>query len=276
MPNKTSQDIQISIITVGMNHLKFLKPYLHSLYIQNLPNCNFELIYVDNCSEDGSVAYIQQNFPSVKIIENTEKLGFGDNNNKGAVVAQGKYIAIVNPDIEILENSLDNLYHFAESLTYDAIIAPKLLNKDTSFQYSVRRFMTLGVFIMRAATRGNDNTKNRVVQNYLFNDIEKDKTQPIDWAIGASLFMSNNLFKKLKGFDTDYFLYFEDVDLCLRSWKIGTPVIYFPKSQMIHNHLRASSKLGKKAMMHFKSLLTFFFKHGILIKSKSKEMKLDL
>lgn len=276
MPNKTSQDIQISIITVGMNHLKFLKPYLHSLYIENLPNCNFELIYVDNCSEDGSVAYIQQNFPSVKIIENTEKLGFGDNNNKGAVVAQGKYIAIVNPDIEILENSLDNLYHFAESLTYDAIIAPKLLNKDTSFQYSVRRFMTLGVFIMRAATRGNDNTKNRVVQNYLFNDIEKDKTQPIDWAIGASLFMSNNLFKKLKGFDTDYFLYFEDVDLCLRSWKIGTPVIYFPKSQMIHNHLRASSKLGKKAMMHFKSLLTFFFKHGILIKSKSKEMKLDL
>lgn len=269
------QKIDVSIITVGMNHLNYLKPYLHSLFVENPPKCNFELIYVDNCSKDGSVEYIQKNYSQVRIIENTDLLGFGENNNKGAYHAKGKYIAIINPDIEILPDSLDQLYQFAESLKNDAIIAPKLINKDGSFQYSVRRFMTLGVFVTRAFTKGNDNSKNKIIQNYLFNDIEKDKVQTIDWAIGASLFLSNKLFKKLKGFDTDYFLYFEDVDLCLRCWKIGSQVIYFPKSQMIHNHLRASAKLGKKTVMHLKSLITFFFKQGFFVRSRSKTASLE-
>jgi N-acetylglucosaminyl-diphospho-decaprenol L-rhamnosyltransferase len=266
--NSPQQRCQVSIVTVGMNHLKYLKPYLNSLFNQNTPQCIFELIYVDNCSTDGSVEFVKSNYPSVKVVANSKPLGFGENNNIGVSFATGKYVAIINPDIEILPNSVDNLYKYAESIDFSAIIAPKLLNKDGSFQQSVRRYMTLKVFIMRAITRGNDGSHYKSIQSYLFNDIDKEKTQYIDWAIGASLFMKTDLFKTLGGFDTDYFLYFEDVDLCVRSWNAGSPVIYYPKSEMIHNHLRASAKLSKKTIFHFKSMLTFFAKHGISIKSK--------
>ena len=76
-------------------------------------------------------------------------------------------------------------------------------------------------------------------------------------------FMKRELYAELGGFDTDYFLYMEDEDICLRSWKLRRPVVYLPTAQMIHNHLRASSKIGKKMFIHMKSMMTFFRKHGL-------------
>ena len=103
------------------------------------------------------------------------------------------------------------------------------------------------------------------MRQYLCKDIDIDKVQPINWAVGAALFISSKLYRELGGFDLDYFLYMEDEDLALRVWKSGQPVIYVPSSHMVHNHLRASSHLGKKAWIHFKSLMTFFRKHGFHI-----------
>ena len=102
--------IQISIITVGMNHISYLKPLLASVYGDNRLKTPFEMIYVDNCSTDGSVDFIRTNYPQVKIIANTKPLGFGENNNKGVFASTGKYIAIINPDIVVHPGSLDNLF----------------------------------------------------------------------------------------------------------------------------------------------------------------------
>ena len=74
--------IDISIITVGMNHLLYLKVLLRSLYKENIPQVSIEMIYVDNCSSGGTVEYIRQNYPQVRIVENQKPLGFGENNNK--------------------------------------------------------------------------------------------------------------------------------------------------------------------------------------------------
>ena len=148
--------IQISIITVGMNHLSYLKPLLASIYGENEPKTPFEMIYVDNCSTDGSVEYIRANYPQVKVIVNTEPLGFGENNNKGVFASTGKYIAIINPDIVMHSGSLDRLFNFAESHPDVGIIVPKLLNPDGTFQYSVRGFISLSILLARIRTKGND------------------------------------------------------------------------------------------------------------------------
>ncbi|WP_312761394.1 glycosyltransferase family 2 protein [Epilithonimonas sp.] len=270
------KNIEVSIITVGMNHLHYLKSFLDSLYNLNLPKVSFETIYVDNCSTDGSVDFIKKNYPSVKIIENKNVLGFGENNNKGAEVAVGKYIAIMNPDLVFLKDSIDNLYNYSETLGFDSVVAPKLLNPDGTIQNSVRGFITPWVFVARLMTGGNDNTKNKIVQNYLCENMDVDKPQFIDWSIGAALFFKAHLYKKLNGFDPAYFLYMEDVDVCLRVWKLNSAVVYYPKSEIIHNHLRASRKVGKKMFMHFKSLLLFFSKNGIFIKSKKNNSAYSL
>ena len=93
---------KISIITVGMNHSKYLKDLLPSIFPNYPPPTtvegDIEMIYVDNCSDDDSVEYIKKNYPQVTIIKNEKALGFGENNNKGVMAAHGKYIAIINPD----------------------------------------------------------------------------------------------------------------------------------------------------------------------------------
>ena len=156
--------IQISIITVGMNHLSYLKPLLASIYGENEPKTPFEMIYVDNCSTDGSVEYIRANYPQVKVIVNTEPLGFGENNNKGVFASTGKYIAIINPDIVMHSGSLDRLFNFAESHPDVGIIVPKLLNPDGTFQYSVRGFISLSILLARIRTKGNDKATERQIK----------------------------------------------------------------------------------------------------------------
>lgn len=259
-------NIGISIVTVGMNHLSYIKELYRSLYNENTkPRTSFEAIYVDNCSSDGSVEFLQKNYPMVTIIKNKVPYGFGKNNNIGVESANGKYIAIINPDIRIKANSLDELYNFMEAHPKVGMTVPKLYNVDGSHQYSIRGFITPSIFISRILTHGKDSANNAKMKRYLCKDIDIDKVQPVNWAVGAALFISNKLYRELGGFDLDYFLYMEDEDLALRVWKSGHPVIYVPSSHMVHNHLRASSHIGKKAWIHFKSLLTFFKKHGFQI-----------
>lgn len=263
----------VSIITVGMNHLSFLKDFLYSLYKNNTPKVSFEMIYVDNCSTDGSVEFIKTNYPSVKIIQNVEPLGFGENNNKGVMASVGDHIAIINPDIVLKDNCIDKICNKLNQTCGHVIYAPQLLNPDGSIQYSVRSFITLRLFLRRLLSRGNDNNISNEMVQYLCKDIDVSKTQTVDWAMGAALFMNRETYAKLGGFDQRYFLYMEDEDMCLRAWKMNIPVIYYPEAKMIHNHLRGSSKLGKKTLMHFKSLFTFFWRHGISVKSPKAEFE---
>lgn len=263
---------KISIITVGMNHLKYIRDLYMSVYQQFPPRkdpdavpdlCEWEVIYVDNCSTDGTVEFIEKHYPEVKVIKNKEKLGFGENNNKGVLAAHGEYIAIINPDIILQKDSLDILYEYARSHPEAGVIVPQLLNPDGSLQRSVRRYIDLKSLVARGMTKGNDDSENAKINKYLCKDIDYGKTQEIDWAIGAAMFMKRELYAELGGFDTDYFLYMEDEDLCLRSWKMKRPVVYCPEAKMIHNHLRASSKIGRKMFIHINSMLTFFRKHGL-------------
>lgn len=257
---------KISIITVGMNHLTFLQELLPSIYT-NIHSDKFqefiEMIYVDNCSKDGTIEYIQKYFPQVKILQNKKTLGFGENNNRGVLAAHGEYIAIINPDIILYSGSLEKLYNYAITNPQIGIIVPQLLNPNGSIQYSVRRFISFGKLLARTITKGRDSTNNSTVSSYLCKNMDYNITQEVDWAIGAAMFMKRELYAELGGFDTDYFLYMEDEDVCLRSWKINRPVIYYPEVKMIHNHLRASSHIGKKMFIHIRSMMTFFRKHGL-------------
>jgi GT2 family glycosyltransferase len=260
------QNVAVSIITVGMNHLKYLREFLPSVF--STISYSFEMIYVDNCSTDGSCEYIKEHFPQVLIIENKTPKGFGANNNIGVRKASGKYIAIINPDIILEQNSLKLLLTFMENNPSVGIAVPQLLNPNYSIQSSVRRFITLEMLLWRFITRGDDAKMNKANSHYLYKDLDVSKIQPIDWAIGAAMVLAREFYEELEGFDEDYFLYMEDEDLCLRSWKRNKAVVYIPDSKMIHNHLRGSLKIGKKMFYHFKSMFLFFRKHGFFLKRK--------
>lgn len=260
--------MKISIITVGMNHLKYIKELYRTLLIDYRPKCEMECIYVDNCSTDGSVLWLQNTYPEVKIIQNDSPLGFGENNNKGVAKASGEYVAIINPDIEFFDNVIDRIVAWMdENKGKYGIIGPKLLNPDRSVQYSARTFITAKTFFFRLLSKGDDDASNSKVADYLCRKLDMGKIQPVNWIMGAAMFATREFYNALDGFDEDYFLYMEDEDLCLRAWKAGKPVIFAGNMAVVHNHLRGSKKIGKKMMKHFQSLFTFFRKHGLNVKN---------
>mgnify|MGYP000885481229 CR=1 FL=1 len=167
----------------------------------------------------------------------------------------------------------ETLYEYVEKHPIIGITVPKLLNPDGTVQYSVRSFITLKVLFSRFLSKGNDQTTSKIVNKYLCKNMDTTKIQPVDWAIGAALFMRRDFYAFLGGFDQNYFLYMEDEDICLRSWKCNRPVIYFPESIMTHNHLRGSSKIGRKALLHLQSMFVFFKKHGCSIGSFCSKMQ---
>ena len=206
---------EISIITVGMNHLSYVKEMLASLYSVGSPSVSFEVIFVDNCSTDGTADYIRNNYPTIKLIENQKKYGFARNNNIGAKHAIGNYILILNPDIILTQGAIDKLYNYAIKHPSCGIVAPKLQNRDCSLQYSARRFPSIKILLNRALTKGNDKSGNKNVQTYLLKNLPMDTPTEVDWCMGAAFLISHTFYNELKGFDEKFFLYVEDMDICL-------------------------------------------------------------
>jgi len=246
-----------------MNHKKYLQALYGSLFGEGLPEADLEAVYVDNCSTDGSIEWLRENYPQVKTIENAEHLGFGENNNKGVMASRGEYIGIVNPDIVLRYGSINSIMNKAKEMNWGGVICPQLLNPDGTVQYSVRKFVTLKMMLCRWMSWENDESNNSSIREYLCKDIDSTKTQEVDWAMGAAMFMSRDTYAQLGGFDQRYFLYMEDEDLCMRAWKQGIPVIYHPEAQMVHNHLRGSTHLSKKTLYHLKSFFTYLRRHGL-------------
>lgn len=263
-------NIKLSIITVGMNHRKYIEVLYGTLYGDCRPELDFETIYVDNCSSDDSVSFLSLHYPQVKVIKNMKPLGFGENNNKGVEVASGEYIALLNPDIILMKGSIETIISRAKTINRKEIIVPQLLNLDGTVQNSVRGFVTFRTILSRWFTWENDNTSNTRVRKYLCKDLDNTKEQEIDWAIGAAMFMSRETYVSLNGFDQRYFLYMEDEDLCLRAWEQNIPVIYYPKAKLIHHHLRGSAHISMRTLQHLRSLAVFFYLHGFNIKRVKK------
>ncbi len=253
----------ISIVTVTMNHLHQVKDLLQSIYKEDNTSLKVEVIIVDNCSSDGTFEFIKENYPDVKLIRNSKPYGFAKNNNIGVKHATGEYIGIINPDIILLPNSLDVLVKRLKEQQNVAMVCPRLLNTDGTIQFSIRKFVTPKILLGRLLTFGKDNASSKKVKEYLMSDANLSEEQSIDWAIGAAYVISKKKYIELKGFDENFFLYVEDVDLCKRIHDLEYDIKYIPESKMIHAHNRSSRGITKATYRHFKSMFYYFRKHKL-------------
>jgi len=257
--------MKLSIVIVNMNHLNKLKNLFISLYGAGQPSCSHEIILIDNCSTDGSVEYIEALYPEAIIQRNTHIQGFATNNNQGVRLASGEYIFICNPDVIVLPGAVDSLLSYYEQRSEVGILCPQLLNSDMTHQASVRRFHNLQVLVSRAFSRTKDTSENPIVRRYLMLDFDRNQIQPIDWALGAAMLLHRTVYETLKGFDEKFFLYVEDVDLCLRCWQAGYEVVYYPDAICIHDHQKGSARgINRMVWYHLKSMVYFFYKHQLL------------
>ena len=226
--------MDLSIIIVNYHHSHILGDCLESVY-RTIEKIQFEIILVDNSSTDGGLESILKNYPVIRFIKNSENAGFARANNQGAKIASGDFLLFINPDTIVIEDAIESMLDYIRSDSSIGILGPKVLNSDQTVQYSCRKFPTIwsGLFNRYSlATRLFPN--NRYSRDYLMLDYDHNSIRSVDWVSGCCMMMSKSTFKKANGFDENYFLFIEDVDLCQVIKKKGLRVVYFPNAKIFH------------------------------------------
>jgi GT2 family glycosyltransferase len=226
--------MDLSIIIVNYNVKEFLQNLLHSIN-KAAQNISHEVIIVDNGSDDGSVELIQQNFPEVKLIINKENLGFGRANNIAMKQAEGEYFLLLNPDTLLSEDTLQEMMSFLKNHAEAGIAGCKILNPDGTLQLACRRSFP-GPWTSFCKVMGLSNLfpRSKIFAKYNLTYLDENQTYEVDAISGSFMMMKREAYEKTGGFDEDFFMYGEDLDLCYRIQKEGYKVFYVHSAQIIH------------------------------------------
>lgn len=258
--------MDLSIIVLNYKQKGLVKNCLKNILSLNL-KLNYEIIVVDNNSEDNCLEMVKNDFPAVKTIASKKNLGYAGGNNLGIKEAKGKYVLILNPDITVLQGSIEGMYQFMENNLLCALCGPKLLNPDKSIQPSCFRFPKLYTPILRRTFLGKFDFARKELNNYLMLDVKKDRIVDADWLIGASVMVRRDAIEKTGLMDERYVFYFEDVDWCRRFKSAGYKIYYLPEMEMIHFHQRLSAQrsglkslFDKPTRIHIMSAIKYFWK----------------
>ncbi|MEZ4747634.1 MAG: glycosyltransferase family 2 protein [Calditrichia bacterium] len=246
--------IDISIIIVNWNTKSFLLQCLASIQ-DDLKNYQHEIFVVDNASTDGSVCAVKNRYPQVKVLELSENHGFSYANNIALQQCRGKYVCLMNPDIQLIEPIFPNLFEWMENHPETGICAPRVLNADNATQKSIRKFPNNVNIFARAI--GLD----RFFQKTMFYNMHHAQT--VDIIHGCFWLIRHTAIKIVGGLDERFFLYAEDLDWCKRFHTAGYVLMYLPYVRIIHYGGAASrSAPTKYFLQQFRSSLLYLQKHG--------------
>lgn len=224
----------ISVLIVNYNVKDYLLQCLRSLY-RSEGDVSFEIVVVDNASNDGSVDDLQNVFPDVKWVALDENIGFGRGNNAGLAHCTGRYVLFLNPDTIVAPDTFVAMVNYLDHHPDVGIAGCKVLNPDGTFQLACRRGLPTPwasfckLFGLQALF-----PSVKVFSGYNLTYRSIDETYPVDALIGAFMIAPMSIIRDVGGFDPAFFMYGEDVDLCYRIQKTGKKVMYVPTTTIIH------------------------------------------
>jgi len=226
--------LDLSIIIVNYNVKEFLQNLLHSIDKAS-QNLSGEIIVVDNASDDGSVELLKSKFPSVKLIENKTNLGFGKANNQALKIAKGKYLLLINPDAVVSEDTFTKMIKFLEEQKDVGLAGCKILNPDGSLQLACRRsFPGPWTSFCKVTGLSNIFPNSKMFARYNLTYLDENQTYEVDAISGSFMMLKRKVYEEVGGFDEQFFMYGEDLDLCYRIQKAGYKVFYVHTTQVIH------------------------------------------
>ncbi|MDR0660903.1 MAG: glycosyltransferase family 2 protein [Prevotellaceae bacterium] len=237
-----SKNIDVSIIIVSYNTCQLTRECIRSVY-ERTTDISFELIVVDNASADNSAEAIKKEFPNVVVIESVENLGFGKANNIGAEQTTGKYLFLLNSDTILLNNAVKILADFLDDNPTVGICGGNLFDENKSPAHSYFSYLPSIKWELNDLTGGLLG-KLLYRKNTQFN--HSDRPRKVGYITGADLMIRTSLFKKLNGFDPDFFMYFEETELTYRVKKMGYGVYSVPRAEITHLEGKSPSPSERK------------------------------
>jgi GT2 family glycosyltransferase len=210
----------ISIVIVNYNGLHFLKPCLDSIYNQTY--LDLEIIIVDNASTDGSQTYLKEYYPDVRLVTNPINRGFAGGANDGICLSSGEFVFMLNTDTVLPLNTLENLMNVVFSRPSYGMYGTKML-------YPNGNINSTGICISLSGAAWDRGMGDPDKGQY---DQEEEILGPCG---GAALYRRDLLFQ-VGGFDEDFFLFMEDVDIAIRIQQLGYRCLYVPNAVVYHHH----------------------------------------
>lgn len=244
--------MQLSVVILNYNVRFFLELCLRSVQ-KSISNIDAEIIVVDNASSDDSCNMVRRLFPVVTLVENSKNLGFSKGNNIGVKRAKGEYICILNPDTVVAEDVFIKLLEFAKHKEKLGIVGCKLINGIGWYLPESKR----NVPVVRAAFKKFIGDSS----SYYANHLGENDSGSVDVLVGAFMFMKRAVYIENKGFDEDYFMYGEDIDLSYKTLKLGYKNYYYGEVTSIH--YKGESTLRDKfyAKRFYGAMRIFYKKH---------------
>lgn len=251
--------VDVSVIIVAWNVRKLLEECLVSVF-QETKDIEFEVIYVDNASVDGSTDLIREKFPSVKIVQNNKNLGFIKANNQGITIAKGRYVLLLNSDTLVLDNAIAKIVTFADKHPEAAVIGGKVLNPDRTLQRNCLTFHSLTQIVLGATFLYKIFPRQAGERMNWWN---YDEEREVEAIVGCFSLVRREAFEKIGLMDEDYFVYCDDRDWCYRFHKAGWKVLFTPEPKIIHYGGQTTKKAADKfALQLYGSRLQFMEKYS--------------
>lgn len=258
--------MDLTIIILHYKNIAKTVRCLDSIRGADLADLESEIIVVDNGSGDNIAGVLRARHPEARLIASARNLGMGGGNNLGLKEARGRFILVLNDDIEVSADAIFLLYNKMEGDDKIGIAAPKLLNSDATYQPSCFRFPELVTPLLRRTPAGR--LFPRALKRYTMDDFDGSHERECDWVMGSCFMVRKSIIASIGWFDERFFMYCEDIDLCRRVRAAGFRVIYVSGASVIHAHGRGSAKrpwyiapfTEKLAREHIKSWVKYFWK----------------
>lgn len=258
--NLNLRPMKLSIIMVNWKTKDITRDALVSIY-KETKGIDFEIIMIDNNSEDGSVEMVRAEFPQVVLLANKQNLGFGKANNQGLKVATGDYLMFLNTDIIVLDNALNKLVNYLDLHAEVVMVGPRLLNRDMSFQHACRRMLPNPLnsfFHLFGLTKVFKQSK--FVNNYKQFNLDPEITGPTQALSGAAMMFRRSVYQEIGGFDEMFFMYGEDLDFSKRIFDKGWKTVYVSDAQIIHFGGQSSGKRRAQSLINFYDSMWLYYK----------------
>jgi N-acetylglucosaminyl-diphospho-decaprenol L-rhamnosyltransferase len=250
--------IDVSIVLVSWNTHDILLNCLASLH-EAVGDVRADVWVVDNDSHDGSIEAVRTQYPNVRIIANTQNIGFAAANNQAITASAGRYILLLNSDTIACPGAIERLVHFADTHPVTGVVGSMLLDPDGSFQASFADFPSLFSELLSVSGLG----ARLLHRNYpSYGSRLSQSIRRVDYIPGACMLARRAAVEHVGLMDEQYFMYSEEVDWCLRMRRAGWETWYVPDARIVHFGGQ-STRQQHHAMLFalYRSKVRFFRKH---------------
>lgn len=250
--------MDVSVILVSYNTKNLTRDCLSSIY-EKTTDIEFDVFVVDNNSHDGSPEMIEQEFPQVHLIKNPDNKGFGAANNIAIFQSNAKYVFCLNTDTLLIDNSIKNFYDFMENNENIGACGGVLYNNDNSPLVCGGHFPTIKEILWKFGLNKVLKKQYRKIA-MANNSDEADLIETLDYVTGADIFIRKSVLQEIGGFDEDFFMYYEETELCKRIHDAGYKIKLLPQVKIIHLESKSVKNSEWKNTQLYKSRFIYYKK----------------